>query len=177
MYPPGPLQNFKISKNPKAPKGSVTSMYVSEENSKRCLFKLPRVLFPNYVEFCNSRRRKGREDWNAGYISVDEIALYLLSWLTFDYEEDGHRRNNLNFFQFYQARHPEIFIVADERDYQGKKRTKDMHHWVIGWLRKRIDALPLQKGADRRKSMNLGTPRKPKPPPRRPRSSSFGSKK
>ena len=181
IYTSGPLKNFKLSQSKFAPPGSTTTQYVSSENKKRCLFRLPEAMYPIYIDFCSTRRRQGEEHWTEGLITIDDIPGYLLSWMTFDYESDGERSNDLNFFEYMQKRHAEIFIVVDERDYTGKKRTRDMHHWVIGWLRERINALAEKNEKDgvkvtpkltRRKSMSAPTGSLQK---QRPRSKSVTS--
>lgn len=132
-------QGFRLAPISFAPKEDyITLEYASVNNPRRRLTTLPRALDANYLEACAARREAAPVNWEEGLVTIDDLPKYLLTWLTFDYDEGpeaGEKANGLNFFQFYRRRHPEIFIVSDERD---RAKDKEGEHWVIAWLRERV---------------------------------------
>jgi len=114
-----------------------TSRYISEENRQRCLCTVPKAIYQVWVDFCAQRLEKMPDDWNGGLIDIDTLPNYFLSILTFSYEDDQNPlQEDLNLFEFYQKRHPTIYIVADERDIHGQR---DPLTWVTEkWLKVKI---------------------------------------
>jgi hypothetical protein len=176
-----PRKHWPLSSNPHAPSGCETFQFVSEEDPQRCLFSLPPALDTTYRSFCDMRRHTVPEQWNEGLIDINMIPNYLIPLLTFEYDDGDTKRKNLNFFEFYRARHPDIYIVFDEGDYKNKKEPRKGVHWVIGWLEKKVAELvalrtkeidkvlgPSREQPSRRHSLDGGNSANPPKPKHNP---------
>ncbi|MEE2789878.1 MAG: hypothetical protein VX589_21230 [Myxococcota bacterium] len=124
-----------LSDDPLAPRGARVKVYSPRDGSQRRIFEIPDLITDQMSQAFDVAQDRLLTRWRKGETNAESLNIHCPSGLVFDYDNDGHRRNNLNLYEFLMARHQQLYIVWDEDDARSaRRRQSGQQHSVVAWL-------------------------------------------